>query len=214
MKKEAEQNALITEVWEGVREQKVIRFLKSYWKLLITGFIVFLLVLSGIQFYKNNKISSQLKETAIFEKVLIKSSLGEFERDAILQTIISTSDYGYQGISALMLADKNLKAGNKEKAIKILEKSSIKNPELQNLILIKLATLKADKISYEELKKILKPVLKKEKSFYSTANLLLAFKALEDGKNKIAKDFFLNLENDLNTPFSIKTLASEMKNAL
>ncbi|MHA1540970.1 MAG: tetratricopeptide repeat protein [Alphaproteobacteria bacterium] len=213
MKKDAEQNALIKEVWDGVREQKVTNFLKAYWKLLLTGFIVFLLTLSGIQFYKNNKISSQLKETALFEKVLTKSSLGESERDAILQTIISTSDYGYQGISALMLADKNLKTGNTKKAIEVLENSSIKNPELQNLILIKLATIKSEKMTFEELEKMLKPI-KKGKAFYSTANLLLAFKALDRGKNEIAKDLFSKLENDLNTPFSIKTLASEMKNAL
>ncbi len=214
MKKDAEQNALIKEVWDGVREQKVTNFLKAYWRLLLTGFIVFLLTLSGIQFYKNNKVSSQLKETALFEKVLKSSSLGTSERDAILQTIISTNDYGYQGISALMLADKNLKTGNREKAIEVLEKNKIKNPELQNLVLIKLATLKADKISFEELKKMLKPVLKKGKSFYSTANLLLAFKALDTNKSDIAKEIFSKLEDNLNTPFSIKTLASEMKNAL
>ncbi len=216
MKNDAEQNALIKEVWDGVREQNVVNFLKAYWKHIATGLVVFFLTLAGIQLYNGSKINSQLEETALFEKVLSRSGLNSNDRNAVLKTLVSTGNYGYQGIALLMQADTALKNGDEKKAISLLKESKdkINVSELKNLVILKLAFLEADEISYEGLKKLLSPLLEKDEAFYSSATLLLGVKAMDVEKNDEALEFFNDLIDAKSTPFSIRMLAKDMKNAL
>ncbi|MBN1783661.1 MAG: tetratricopeptide repeat protein, partial [Alphaproteobacteria bacterium] len=167
-KNDAEQNALIREVWDGVREQKVANFLKAYWKHMAIGFAVFLVMIMSVQWYHTSKVSTQLEEAALFERVLSRSALNESERDSLLQTLVSTGEYGYQGVGVLMEADKALKQGQTDKAIMFLEegKDKVEVKELRHLIILKLALLKSDELSYDALDELISPLLDDGEPFY------------------------------------------------
>lgn len=215
-KNDAEQNALIREVWDGVREQKVADFLKAYWKHIAAGFALFLVMIVGIQWYRASRVSAQLEEAALFERVLSRSALNETERDSLLQTLVSTGTHGYQGIGVLMQADKAMKQGQTAKAVTLLEegKDKVEIKELRHLIILKLALLRSDEMAYSDLKELISPLLDKGEAFYATSTLLLGFKAMDEKKTEEATAHFDALIQDKTVPFTIRSTAQEMKNAL
>ena len=211
-KQDHEEDALIKEVWEGVREEKVVAFLKDNWKHMVFGVAVFLIVLSGMKIIKRMDFKSALKESALIERALSRSSLAENERLALLKTLSETGSTGYQGVSALMQADKALKEGRKQEALEILKTVDVEKEEMKNLVAIKISLIEMDKFSFEELKEQLEDISDGE-AFYHFSQLLLGFKAMET-KQTEAKEIFENLIEDETTPLSIRSTSQEMKNVL
>ncbi|MBN2676103.1 MAG: tetratricopeptide repeat protein [Alphaproteobacteria bacterium] len=210
-KHDHEQDALIREVWDGVREEKAVRFIQDNWKQGLFGIIIFFIALSGIKLYKANVNRSALKEAQILEQVISRSSLQEKERLNLLQTLSSTGRFGYQGIAVLMHADKALKEGRKEEAIDILKNANIHDAILKNLVALKYAFLISDKVSFDELKKALDGI-DDDEIFSHSKKLLLGFKAFEENKKEEAQKYFNALIEDETTPLSIRSTAQEMKN--
>ena len=212
-KNDGEQNALIREVWNGVREEKVVNFMKAYWSHIVFGFALLLFVLVGFQWYRRSHVSSQLEESSLYEQVLSPSSL---DKETLLKTLTSTGDYGYQGVAVLIQADKAIKDGKTQVAIDLLEKNKneVVVKEMRHLVVLKLALLKLDKLSYDSLKGLLSPLLNKDESFYATATLLLGVKAMDSNQKEEAMLLFESLVNDSSVPISIRSVAQEMKNAL
>ncbi|MHA1549924.1 MAG: tetratricopeptide repeat protein [Alphaproteobacteria bacterium] len=211
-KQDHEEDALIKEVWEGVREEKVVAFLKDNWKHMAFGLAVFLIVLSGIKIIKNMNFKSALKESALIERVLSRSTLTEKERLAFLKTLSETGSTGYQGVSVLMQADKALKEGRKQEALEILKTVDVEKEEMKNLVAIKLSLIEMDKLSFDEFEERLDDISDGD-AFYYFSQLLLGFKAMET-KHPEAKEIFENLIDDEATPLSIRSISQEMKNVL
>jgi len=210
---DAQQNALIREVWDGMREQKLLEFVKKHQKLIIFGISVFFISLAGIEAYKSFKRASVLEEARIFEQAINQEPV---VRQNMLTSLSETGSHGYVGISVLMRADQAVRSGDISSALDILSKGykQTSDTEIKSLILLKEATLRADSLSFESLRDLLDPLLSAQDPFYASATLLLASKALDENNTETAQELLDSILADSSISFTIRSSAQELKNAL
>lgn len=148
--------------------------------------------------------------TVQFENAISKFQEGLYD-DAVagLKTIVD-EDNPMSPIAGHYLASTYLEGkGDQKAAEEVLEK--IGNPSgepFEQLAMLKLAYLRSNSVSREELSADLQPLIDGESSFGALAQELLAAKAWKEGDNDEARQLYSDLQFMVNAPPGLATRAN------
>lgn len=148
--------------------------------------------------------------TVQFENAISKFQEGLYdEAVAGLKTIVD-EDNPMSPIAGHYLASTYLEGkGDQKAAEEVLEK--IGNPSgepFEQLAMLKLAYLRSNSVSREELSAYLQPLIDGESSFGALAQELLAAKAWKEGDNDEARQLYSDLQFMVNAPPGLATRAN------
>ena len=199
-REEYAEDALYREVWEEVNNEKTHAFIKKYYKYLIAGALLILIIATSIQIgvrtYRSNKIAIATNyETAI----------DNFDVKALASLAENTSG----ATSDLALFQSYLLDNDIEKLEELAEKGHTK--DFRDLAKLHIISLKGDNMTAEQVEKYLSSLNTKSSPFYYTSRLLIAQKYLSSGQKDVADKFLDEIINDENAPDIISANAQALR---
>lgn len=199
-REEYAEDALYREVWEEVNNEKTHAFIKKYYKYLIAGALLILIIATSIQIgvrtYHSNKIAIATNyETAI----------DNFDVKALASLAENTSG----ATSDLALFQSYLLDNDIEKLEELAEKGHTK--DFRDLAKLHIISLKGDDMTAEQVEKYLSSLNTKSSPFYYTSRLLIAQKYLSSGQKDVADKFLDEIINDENAPDIISANAQALR---
>ncbi len=199
-REEYAEDALYREVWEEVNNEKTHAFIKKYYKYLIAGALLILIIATSIQIgvrtYRSNKIAIATNyETAI----------DNFDVKALASLAENTSG----ATSDLALFQSYLLDNDIEKLEELAEKGHTK--DFRDLAKLHIISLKGDDMTAEQVEKYLSSLNTKSSPFYYTSRLLIAQKYLSSGQKDVADKFLDEIINDENAPDIISANAQALR---
>ncbi|MEQ9199179.1 MAG: tetratricopeptide repeat protein [Rhodospirillales bacterium] len=118
MADDAEQNALIKEVDEDLRQERLEQFWKSYGKYVIGACVAVVVAVGGNQLWKNWQIEQTNRDSATFQSALENLSTGKTaEAASILEDFTGDASAGYQDLGRLTAAAVQARGGDLKSAI-------------------------------------------------------------------------------------------------
>jgi hypothetical protein len=214
----AEQNALLREVDEAVRQDEFTDLFKNYGTQIIVGAVIVLAAVFGWLWWTDQQEAKL--DTASEELVLALEDFGEGQRDAAgraFQTLGDRGEGGVQVVAKLATAGMAVEAGKPEEATKIYAAvaADTNAPQLYR----DFATLREVLLRYDEMKPAdvearLKPLAVADSAWFGSAGELLGHAYLDQGKTKEAGELFRKIALDEEVPESIKFRARQMAGSL
>ncbi len=199
-REEYAEDALYREVWEEVNNEKTIRFVKKYWRYMVSAAIVLMIIVVGVQIglrmHHKNKVASAIN----YETALASA-------DARALAAIGENTNGANSDLALF------QSYVIEKDIKKLEylAANASTRDLRDLAKMHIVSIRGDEMTAPEMEKYLSDLDTKKSPFYFTSCLLIAQKYLASG-DRIAADKWLDkIINDSDAPDVISANAQMLK---
>lgn len=118
MADDAEQNALIKEVDEDLRQERLEQFWKSYGKYVIGACVAVVVAVGGNQLWKNWQTEQTNRDSATFQSALESLSAGKTDdASTILQEFSGDASAGYRDLGRLTAAAAQARSGDVKSAI-------------------------------------------------------------------------------------------------
>lgn len=198
----AEQEALLREVDDAVRQSELEGFMGSYGKPLIGVVVVGLLAFAGYLYWDNRQESAL--ESSSEELVTALDQLEAGNVDAASSQLAGFEGTGTPAISAKMLrAGIAAERGNAAEAATLFGEVADDQdaPEvMRNLALIRRTALRYDQMEPAEVIAAMKPLAVPGEPFFASAGELVAHAYLEQDKRSEAGALFAEIARDENTP--------------
>jgi hypothetical protein len=212
----AEQEALLREVDDAVRQGDMDQFLSTWGKPLL-GLLIIGLAAFGGYIYWNNQQEGQL-ESGSEDLILALEALEEGNEDSATARLEALSGEGSAVFSAKMLRAGQLsEAGEDAQAAELLGEVAAdeKAPEaLRNLALIRQTALRYDAMEPAEVVAAMQPLAVPGEPFFASAGELLAHAYLAQGKRDEAGALFGEIARNENTPESARVRMLNMAGIL
>lgn len=198
----AEQEALLREVDDAVRQSDLEGFMGRYGKPLIGVVVIGLLAFAAYLYWDNRQESSL--ESSSEELVTALDQLQAGNVDAAASQLAGFEGEGTPAISAKMLrAGIAAEDGNAAEAATLF--GEIADDEsapdvLRNLALIRRTALRYDQMEPAEVVAVMKPLAVPGEPFFASAGELVAHAYLEQNKRNEAGALFAEIARDENTP--------------
>lgn len=189
----------IREVDEGVRQDRVRRFLQRYWVLLVAAV---LLVLAGVGAWRAFDSYRTQKAQAAGGRYLAALDLVRDGKDAeaiaALQQVAADGTPGYRLLARFRIAAETGKTDQPAgaKLFDAIGNDPNLDGDLRNLALLRAAALLVDTLSYPEIKRRLEPLADANNGLRDSARELLAVAALKGGVDEDAGRALDAIETD------------------
>jgi len=200
----AEEDALLREVDEELRRERLEKLWKRYGNLFVAlsvGLVVAVAGYKGWQYYQRQQ-AEQAGKAYVAALDLIRDGKGD-AASAALQKLAKGSHAGAAALAKLRLPALHAGKGETEKAVSLYRQveddSSLELP-LRNAARVRHAWLVVDSASREELAKILAGLDVAGNPWRAAARELLALAALRAGDKKAARGYLKQLIDDAETP--------------
>lgn len=199
-REEYAEDALYREVWEEVNNEKTQRFIKKYYRHIVAGALVILIVATasqiGLRMHRDAKIAAATNyETAVQNA------------DANALAAIGKNGSGATADLALFQAymlDKD--------AAKIEQLAANGNTrDFRDLARLHVVGIRGDEMSAAELEKYLSPLNTKSSPYYYMGMLTIAQKYMATGDTATAHKWLDKIINDKNAPAAISATAASMR---
>lgn len=199
-REEYAEDALYREVWEEVNNEKTKRFVKKYYRYIVAGALVIMIVATavqiGLRMHHDAKIAAATNyETAVENAdaaalAAIGANGGGATADlALFQTYMLDKD----ATKIELLADK----GNTR--------------DFRDLARLHVIGIRGDKMTAKEVEKYLAPLNTKSSPYYYMGALTVAQKYLADGDRATANKWLDKIINDKNAPATISANAAALR---
>jgi hypothetical protein len=199
-REEYAEDALYREVWEDVNNEKTQRFLKKYARQLIAGALAIMIIVVGIQLWRHHYHASRLATAQNYEMAVSN-------RDA--NALAALFDNGSGSMADLALYQSYLLDKDESKLEKLAAHGN--TTDFRDIAILHLAGIRGDKMTVEDFKKFINPLLTRGSPFYYNGMLMLAQKYLAANDNENAAKWLDKIINDKNAPDSIMTAAATLK---
>ena len=212
----AEQEALLREVDDAVRQGDMESFMGTYGKPLLGVLIVGLAVFGGYLWWDNrNETATESQSEAL---VVALDQLEAGNTAAALERLDGVEGEGTPAISAKMLrAGLLAEDGNAEEAAKLFGEVAANEgaPEtLRDIALIRQVTVQFDSMAPAEVVAKLQPLATPGEPFFATAGELVAHAYLKQGKRAEAGALFGQIARDDATPEGTRARVLNMAGVL
>ena len=212
----AEQEALLREVDDAVRQGDMESFMGTYGKPLLGVLIVGLAVFGGYLWWDNrNETATESQSEAL---VVALDQLEAGNTAAALERLDGVEGEGTPAISAKMLrAGLAAEDGNVEEAAKLFGEVAANDgaPEtLRDIALIRQVTVQFDSMAPAEVVAKLQPLATPGEPFFATAGELVAHAYLKQGKRAEAGALFGQIARDDATPEGTRARVLNMAGVL
>ena len=199
-REEYAEDALYREVWEDVNNEKTQKFLKKYWRYIVSAILVVMILVSGIQLGNRMYMSHKIAVAQTYE-----SAIAEFDANALANLAKNSS-----GATAdLALFQSYLLDRNITKLEDLAENGNTR--DFKDLAKLHLASLNGDKIEAVEFEKYLSSLNTKNSPFYYNARLMVAQKYLSKGDTEKANKILDEIIADKDAPATISANAQMLR---
>jgi hypothetical protein len=203
--------ALIREIEEEVRREKLTKLWNTYGMWVIGGLGAFVLLVAGWQWYTAYKIDRSQKAGAQFEEaVALLEGDKKKEGLALLELLTKEGSPAHATLARLQLAANHRKAGEVDKAAalyKTVADDTSADQLLRSFAKLQNASLKVDHGSWTDAKNRLNDLANDASPWRHTARELLGLAAFKHKKWSEAKEAYSNLLADAAAPPTIKQRA-------
>lgn len=203
--------ALIREIEEEVRREKLTTLWNTYGKWVIGGLAAFVLLVAGWQWYTAFKVDQAQKAGAQFEEAITLLE-GDKKKDglALLELLTKEGSPAHATLARLQLAAVHRKAGEMDKAAALyvtVADDTTADQLLRSFAKLQNATLKVDNGTWTDAKNRLNDLANDASPWRYTARELLGLTAFKHNKWSEAKEAYSNLLADTGAPPAIKQRA-------
>ncbi|QZD95876.1 tetratricopeptide repeat protein [Qipengyuania gelatinilytica] len=212
----AEQEALLREVDDAVRQGDLDSFLSTYGKPLLGLVILGLAAFGGYIYWQNQQ--EKAIEASSEQLVLALEKLSDGDEASALSRLAQVDGKGSAVYSAKMVrAGLIAQDGDNAQAIELF--GEVANAEgapeeIRNLALIRMTALQMDTITPEDVVAAMQPLAAPGEPFFASAGELLGHAYLEQGKRDEAAALFAEIARDENTPMTARARMLNLASSL
>lgn len=199
-RQEYAEDALYREVWEDVNNEKTLKFIKKYYRHLIAGALVIMIIATGFQIGVRHINAQKMRTAEMYEEALASvdaNNLAHFADDA-------------SGATAdLALFQAYLLDGDVTKLERLATDGNTR--DFRDLARLHVVGVRGDDMTASDVEKYLSDLDTKNSPFYYTACLTIAQKYLVDGNRDVANKWLDKILNDKDAPASIAGTATTLR---
>ena len=199
-RQEYAEDALYREVWEDVNNEKTLKFIKKYYRHLIAGALVIMIIATGFQIGVRHINAQKMRTAEMYEEALASvdaNNLAHFADDA-------------SGATAdLALFQAYLLDGDVTKLERLATDGNTR--DFRDLARLHVVGVRGDDMTAADVEKYLSDLDTKNSPFYYTACLTIAQKYLVDGNRDNANKWLDKILNDADAPASIVGTATTLR---
>lgn len=199
-RQEYAEDALYREVWEDVNNEKTLKFIKKYYRHLIAGALVIMIIATGFQIGVRHINAQKMRTAEMYEEALASvdaNNLAHFADDA-------------SGATAdLALFQAYLLDGDVTKLERLATDGNTR--DFRDLARLHVVGVRGDDMTAADVEKYLSDLDTKNSPFYYTACLTIAQKYLVDGNRDNANKWLDKILNDKDAPASIVGTATTLR---
>ena len=199
----------------NTRNEKIRNFFVSNKIKIISGIVIFIILIVGVYSYDKYKINKKKEISDNFNSIIIeynKSTKDETAKDLI--EIINRKDPTYSPLSLYFIIDNDIVTDQEiiNKLFNILIESTSVDDEIKKLIIYKKALYNADDAEENELLNMLNPIINSESIWKSHALYLMAEYFYAKNQKQKAKEFFNQIATLENSNLDIRLQAEKRLN--
>lgn len=199
-RQEYAEDALYREVWEDVNNEKTLKFIKKYYRHLVAGALIIMIVATGIQIGARHIAEQKMRTAELYESAL---------QSVDANNLAHVADDASGATADLALFQAYLLDNDIAKLERLATNGNTR--DFRDLARLHIVNARGDKMSAQDVEKYLSDLDTKNSPFYYTATLTIAQKYLADG-NRAAADKWLNkILNDADAPASIVGTATTLR---
>ena len=199
-RQEYAEDALYREVWEDVNNEKTLKFIKKYYRHLIAGALVIMIIATGFQIGVRHINAQKMRTAEMYEEALASvdaNNLAHFADDA-------------SGATAdLALFQAYLLDGDVTKLERLATDGNTR--DFRDLARLHVVGVRGDDMTAADVEKYLSDLDTKNSPFYYTACLTIAQTYLVDGNREVANKWLDKILNDKDAPASIVGTATTLR---
>lgn len=218
MRRAAEQDVLLREVDEAVRQDEAAEFAKRHGMTILALVVVVLAAFGGWLWWKDHRENRLEKGSEDFVQALDQVDAGNRAKaqaalDPIAQNGTPAAAAGAKMLEAGLLIQKGDTAQATTMLFKLADDKSAPDV-LRNLAAIRGVSAGFDTMKPEDVIARLKPLAKPGNPWFGSAGELVAMAYLKQGKRDLAGPLFASIAKDDNAPKSVRSRARQMAGTL
>lgn len=218
IRRAAEQDVLLREVDEAVRQDEASEFFRRYGKAIIALLILALAAFGGWLWWKDHREAQKQRVSEEYIQALDQVDAGNAVRaaaalDPVAQNGTPAAKAGARLLEAGLMVAKGDTARATTALFKIADDGDVPQ-ELRSLAAIKGVSAGFDTMKPETVIARMKPLAKPGNPWFGSAGELLAAAYLKQGKKDLAGPLFAAIAKDEDTPPSLRSRARQMAGQL
>lgn len=214
----AEEEALLREVDDAVRQDDLRTFGQRYGKQLIVGATVLIVGFAGFLFWQSQRHASRENESNAVIAALDQSQAGNFSAAATgASPLLDNGADGPMASARMIAAGAAIEQGNPDEARRqfgVLAADTSAPPAMRDLALLRLVALDYDRMDKAQVVTRLAPLAEPGNAWFGSAGEMTAMAYLDQGKRAEAGKIFASIAQDANVPDPIRSRARQMAGVL
>ena len=214
----AEEDVLLREVDDAVRQDQYSTFVQRYGKPLLALIAALLLGFAGYLFWDHRREQALERQSEEFMTAMDKVEAGQLDAgNTALTPLAASSDAGTRATAALLQGGIALEQGQRERAAKLfaaVAADSAAPAELRNLALIREIAVNFDTLPPQQVIDRLKPLAVPGNPWFGSAGELTAMAHLEAGNREAAGTLFSAVAKADDVPETLRSRARQVAGLL
>jgi hypothetical protein len=207
-------DAVMRELESEYRREQMAKYWDRYGVYAIALVVLIVVGVGGFKWWQARTLAAAQTAGAQYQTAMQLADEGKAdEARQVFETIVRDSPQGYASLARLQLAGETAAAGKTAEAIAAYEGIASDtgiDPLLRQYAELQTAELKVDTADFTEMQNRLKPLLNDESAWRFSARELLGLSAYRAGRLEDARQLYLELAADQQTPPSVRERAGIM----
>jgi hypothetical protein len=217
-RKTAQQDVLLREVDEALREEEFQGALRR-WGILAVGVVVLALAgLGGYLYWQQQSHQAAAEQAEKFTIALDDVEAGRLDEGAAkVDALITESDEATKAAAQLMRGGIAVEQGKPAEAVRLFEAVAADRSAPQvyrDLAAIRAVATNFDAMKPEDVVSRLKPLAQSGKPWFGSAGELVGLAYLKQGRNDLAGPLFAEISRDKEAPETVRSRARQMAGLL
>ncbi|MCB2089478.1 MAG: tetratricopeptide repeat protein [Sphingomonadaceae bacterium] len=217
-KQAAQEDVLLREVDDAVRQDQYAEFASKFGRPLIGLLVLGLAAFGGYLYWDSRQEAAMEADSEAIISALDQAEAGNFSGAAEkADPVIEDGAPGARSIARMLKAGALVEQGKEKEALEIFAAVSADADapqELRDLATIREVTLRYDSMKPAEVEKRIRPLAVPGKPYFGSAGELVAMALLDQGKEKEAGTMFAEMAKDEDVPETLRSRARQMAGLL
>lgn len=217
-RKAAEEDVLLREVDDAVRQDQYAEFGRKYGRPLLVALVVVLVAFGAFLFWQSRQEAALEKDSEALVGALDQVESGNLDSgSASLDPLIADGSDAARTAAMMLKGGIAMQQGNESQAGELFAQvagDSDAPPAMRDLATIRAVAAQYDTMEPAEVVARLKPLAVPGNAWFGSSGELLAMAYLEQGKNAEAGALFAAIAKDDETPESLRSRARQMSGLL
>lgn len=214
----AQEDVLLREVDDAVRQDQYAQFSRKYGRPLIAGVVLLLAAFGGFLYWDSRQEAAREADSEALVGALDQVESGNLDGGSdALDPLLADAGDAARTAAAMLKAGIAMEQGNPERAAELFEQVSSDGeaPQaMRDLATVRAVAARFDTMEPAVVVARLKPLAVPGNAWFGSAGELLAMAYLEQGKNSEAGALFAAIAKDDDTPETLKSRARQMSGLL